>query len=370
MSLVYANGLLLLMVLIELAVFHFKMKKKIFWREVVFNLNSGHILMWVLRGMEISAFHFISVYWSFSLLEDWSYSLIWIFAFFTWDFCFYWLHRFHHKFSFLWAIHVVHHEGEHFNLSLGIRNSWYSSLTSFPFFIGLAMIGVPVEVFIAISSIHYAIQFYNHNGIVKNSGWIEKIMISPSLHRVHHGINTEYIDRNFGGTLVIWDKIFGTYQQELISVPVICGVKDYVKSYDILLANNLPFLKYFGFNSVKVSKNKISYKVPEYLIASGGVLLFGLLLYYISIENTWPVNNKIVLFCILFIGTIANGGISENKKWGIVFWLLNFTISSLLFIYYEHINEPVLLIILGLLSLHSIMVLIKSKKNITKPKLH
>ncbi|MDA7748238.1 sterol desaturase family protein [Bacteroidia bacterium] len=320
--------------------------------------------------MEISAFHFISVYWSFSLLEDWSYSLIWIFAFFTWDFCFYWLHRFHHKFSFLWAIHVVHHEGEHFNLSLGIRNSWYSSLTSFPFFIGLAMIGVPVEVFIAISSIHYAIQFYNHNGIVKNSGWIEKIMISPSLHRVHHGINTEYIDRNFGGTLVIWDKIFGTYQQELISVPVICGVKDYVKSYDILLANNLPFLKYFGFNSVKVSKNKISYKVPEYLIASGGVLLFGLLLYYISIENTWQVNNKIVLFCILFIGTIANGGISENKKWGIVFWLLNFTISSLLFIYYEHINEPVLLIILGLLSLHSIMVLIKSKKNITKPKLH
>ena len=88
MSLVYANGLLLLMVLIELAIFHFKMKKKIFWREVVFNLNSGHILMWVLRGMEISAFHFVSIQWGFPLLEGWSYPLIWIFAFFTWDFCF------------------------------------------------------------------------------------------------------------------------------------------------------------------------------------------------------------------------------------------------------------------------------------------
>ena len=66
-------------------------------------------------------------------------------------------------------------------------------------------------------------------------------MISPSLHRVHRGINPEYTDRDFGGTLVIWDKIFGAYQQELISVPVICGVKDYVKSYDVFLANNLPF---------------------------------------------------------------------------------------------------------------------------------
>ncbi|WP_296620043.1 sterol desaturase family protein [Marivirga sp.] len=362
MSLVYANGLLLLTVLIELAIFHFKRKEKILWQEVIFNLNSGHILLWILRGMEISSFYFVSVHWSFSLLKDWPYPLIWIFTFFTWDFCFYWLHRFHHKFRFLWAVHVVHHEGEHFNLSLGIRNSWYSSLTSFPFFIGLALIGVPVEVFIATSSIHYIVQFYNHNGLVKNSGWLEKIMITPSHHRVHHGINPEYIDRNFGGTLLVWDKLFGTFQQELNTIPIIYGVKDYVKSYNVLWANNLPFLKMFGFYSAKESKKESSYTVPESLIVSGGILLFGLLLYYISIENIWPVNYKLGLFSMTFLGTIANGGISENKKWGINLWLLNFILLAPLLIFYKNIDEPILLTIFSLLAIHSIITLLKCKK--------
>ena len=370
MSLVYANGLLLIMVLIELAIFYFKQQEKIFWKEVIFNLNSGHILMWILRGVEISAFYFVSVHWSFPIVEDWPYILIWLFTFLTWDFCFYWLHRLHHKFKLLWAVHVVHHEGEHFNLSLGIRNSWYSSLTSFPFFIGLAMMGVPVEIFITTSSIHYAIQFYNHNVIVKNSGWLEKIMITPAHHIVHHGVNPEYIDRNFGGTLLIWDQLFGTFQKELINVPVKCGVKDYVRSYDILWANNLPFLKYFGFSSVKEPTKKSSYHVPEYLIASGGVLLFGLLLFYISIEDTWSVNEKINLFGITFIGTIANGGISENKKWGISLWFINFTLFAPLFVYYMNIHAPLLLVIFGLLIIHSVMVLFKSEKQVVVVPVH
>lgn len=361
MNLVYANALLLLLVLIELAFFHIRGKSEIPWKEVVFNLNSGHILMWILRGMEISAFYFVSVYWSVPLLEDWPYLLVWVFAFFAWDFCFYWLHRFHHKFKWLWAVHVVHHEGEHFNLSLGIRNSWYSSLTSFPFFIGMALIGVPVEVFIATSSIHYFIQFYNHNGIVKKSGWLENVMITPSHHRVHHGVNSIYIDRNFGGTLVFWDKIFGTFQRELEEEPVVYGVKDYKKNFNVLWANNLPFLKIFGFDENETDKDPRKYSLSETIISVAGILLFCLLLYYIYIENMWDAREKMWLFGLTFLGTIALGGISESKMWGLYLWGINFVIIAPLFLYFFHVAEPVLIGLFSVLLIHSVVGFMKIK---------
>ncbi|MEZ4772420.1 MAG: sterol desaturase family protein [Bacteroidia bacterium] len=361
MSLVYANGFLLLLVLTELFVISVYKKEQIPWREVVFNINSGHILMWVLRGVEIGAFHFVSTYWNYHLLADWNYLSIWIFAFIAWDFCFYWLHRFHHKFKFLWAVHVVHHEGEHFSLSLGIRNSWYSSLTSFPFFIGLAIIGVPVEVFIATSSINYFVQFYNHNHLVKNSGWLEKIMITPAHHRVHHGLNPEYIDRNFGGTFIFWDKLFGTFQPEIKTVPIIYGTKKYEKNYDVFWANNLPFLKLFKIPIPQKKEKSRPYFIQDYFIATGGLLIFGLLLYYISIEKICPEDMKLEFFGIIFLGTIANGGISEYKYWGLVLWFINFLVLAPLFILDQHITNPVLLTLFGLLVLHSFWLLTKTK---------
>lgn len=93
--------------------------------------------------------------------------VVWLLA---WDFCFYWMHRLHLNFLF-YGQFGIHHEGEHFNLSLGIRNSWYSSLSNFPFIVGLAVLGLPVEIFVVVSSMHYTVQFYNHNGWVKRSGF-------------------------------------------------------------------------------------------------------------------------------------------------------------------------------------------------------
>lgn len=363
MSLVLANTLLLVLVLVEVMVLLFVKKQEVHWRDVIFNLNSGHILMWVLRGLEISAFYFVSTYWSFPVVAGWPYWLVWVFTFLAWDFCFYWLHRLHHKYRFLWAVHVVHHEGAHFNLSLGIRNSWYSSLTSFPFFILLALIGVPVEVFIATSSIHYFIQFYNHNGIVNKSGFLEKIMITPSHHRVHHGMNDQYIDRNFGGTLVIWDKLFGTFQSEMEAEPVIFGVKDYVKNYNVIWANNFPFLKLFGLKkAIGQPEDKIHYSVPEYVIAVGGVLLFLPLLYYISIENSTSLNTQLVLFTLTFLGTIAIGGVSENRKWGFWLWCIIFWFLAPIYLFHFKINEPICLIIFSLLFLQGVLMLVKIKK--------
>src|SRR5699024_3092268 len=111
----------------------------------------------------------------------------------------------------LWAVHVVHHQGEHFNLSLGIRNSWYSSLSDLPFIIGLAVIGVPLPVFIIVSSMHYGIQFYNHNGLMGEFDWLKRFIVTPSYHRIHHAMAPVYRNRNFAGTFVFWDRLFGTH---------------------------------------------------------------------------------------------------------------------------------------------------------------
>lgn len=354
MSLVLANALLIVMVLLEIGFLTFFEKEEVPWKEIIFNLNSGHILMWVFRGLELGAFHMILTYGSFNLIEGWSYAAQWLFCFIAWDFCFYWLHRFHHKYGFLWAVHVVHHQGEHFSLSLGIRNSWYSSLTSFPFFVGLAFIGVPLEIFIATSSIHYIIQFYNHNRVVKKSGWLEKVMITPSHHRVHHGCNDDYIDKNFGGTLVLWDKLFGTFQPEKEEVPVIFGVKNYEENHNVIAANNIPFLKYLKLPTWFLEKRPPKFRINNYLIATGGILLFGLLLYYIFQENTWGFWQKAGLFAIIFAATIGNGGLSEGKQWGIVLWMSNFLLFAPLFILYNGISDWVFLLNLGVLAIHSL----------------
>lgn len=370
MSLALANGMLLLMVLIEISFLYFIRKEKILWKEVIFNLNSGHILMWVLRGLEVSAFYFVSSYWSFAFVEDWPFVWIWIFTFIIWDMCFYWLHRLHHKFKILWAVHVVHHEGEQYNLSLGIRNSWYSSITSFPFFAALAIIGVPVEVFIATSSIHYFVQFYNHNSVVKNSGILEKIMITPTHHRVHHGYNTEYLDKNFGGTFIIWDKLFGTFQSQISTVPISFGVKNYTRCYDVLWASNLPFIKLLGLNFNKKQHKKTSYSLPDFIIVSGGLLLFGLLLYYISIEEINSINYKLGLFTITFIGTIANGGMSESKTWGLILWFITILILSPLFIVIHSVSNPIILSLFALLFINGIFAFLKTKQYMIKNNFH
>lgn len=238
-------ALMLVLCIIEICLIHFKEKKNVPWREIIFNLNSGHVVLWLGRGIEVWLFDLVLKNFSFHWVEQWNVIVQWIFVLFAWDFCFYWMHRLHHKFAILWAVHVVHHEGEHFNLSLGIRNSWYSSLTSFPFFAGLAVIGVSTEQFFIIGAFHYFVQFYNHNGFIKAHGFIDWFIVSPSHHKIHHASNVEYRDMNCGGTFTIWDRLFGTYATEKEGVEMVLGVpSSEAVQENPLLGNNLPFKKY------------------------------------------------------------------------------------------------------------------------------
>ena len=179
--------IMLAFVLAELLILKWVRKTPVPWKDVIFNLNSGHILMWVFRGVEVAAFALLLRHANLHIVDQWPVAAQWVLAFFAWDLCFYWMHRLHHKIPLLWAVHVVHHQGEHFNLSLGVRNSWYSSLTNFPFIAILAVLGVPLEIFLVVSSLHYTVQFYNHNALVNKSGILDKFMVTPShqIGRAH-----------------------------------------------------------------------------------------------------------------------------------------------------------------------------------------
>lgn len=360
-DLMIGNGLLLLFVIIEAFIVVFYMKETLPWKELIMNLNSGHILLWIFRGLEVSAYFYSVQFLSLHLVDWLPYWLQWILAFFLWDFMFYWLHRTHHYFKILWNVHVVHHEGEHFSLSLGIRNSWYSSLTSFPYFVILAVLGFPVELFVAVSSIHYFIQFYNHNHLIKNSGWLDLILVTPKHHRVHHGRNNPYIDKNFGGTLVLWDKLFGTFQEEQVENPVEFGIDHPVESYNPVWVNNVPFVKPLSKWIVSVQK-PLNY--PTSLLVSGALLLFALLLAFINFEDVWKSEIKWVWFGMVFLGTIANGLLSEGKRLGVWLWaVLTIPVSLAILTTYslEHVGLITLLLIAFVHGLITLVWFLKTK---------
>ena len=164
----------------------------------------------------------------------------WVFivAFVGIDFAAYWSHRFNHKVNLFWNRHIVHHSSEEFNLSCALRQS-VSDVIGIYFFlyIPLALIGIPTIVIAYTAPIHLFAQFWYHTRLIGKMGFLEHIIVTPSHHRVHHAINPEYIDKNLSTIFIIWDKLFGTFQEELDDVPPVYGVIKPVKTWNPVLIN-------------------------------------------------------------------------------------------------------------------------------------
>ncbi len=139
----------------------------------------------------------------------------WLLLLFAEDFLYYWLHRFDHEIRFFWAAHVTHHSSEKFNFTVGFRSSVFQPLYRFIYFIPLAWLGFkPVDIVFMYSATQIW-GIFVHTEFIKKMGWLEHILVTPSHHRVHHASNAKYLDKNMGMFLIIWDKIFGTFQAEL-----------------------------------------------------------------------------------------------------------------------------------------------------------
>jgi sterol desaturase/sphingolipid hydroxylase (fatty acid hydroxylase superfamily) len=140
--------------------------------------------------------------------------LTWIALFFADDLAYYWFHRVSHESRVFWASHVVHHSSQHFNLSTALRQTWVP-MTYFPFWLPLPLLGFPVWMVLLAQAWSLIYQFWIHTERIKKLPKpLEAVLNTPSHHRVHHGMNHQYLDKNYAGILIIWDRMFGTYEPE------------------------------------------------------------------------------------------------------------------------------------------------------------
>jgi alkylglycerol monooxygenase len=137
----------------------------------------------------------------------------WIVGLFAFDFCGYWRHRHHHEINFLWAVHGVHHAAEDFNFGAALRQALFGNVLGWAWTVPLALF-IPLDMFVGIIVFDYLYQFVQHTRHVPKLGPVEWLMNTPSHHRVHHGTEAKYLDRNYGGIFIVWDRLFGTFQVE------------------------------------------------------------------------------------------------------------------------------------------------------------
>lgn len=161
---------------------------------------------------------------------------VWVLGFVLYDFCYYWLHRLSHEVNFLWAAHVVHHSSEEYNLTTALRQT-SGGILGWVFYLPMAVIGIPPEIFISVGAMNLIYQFWVHTRHIPKLGWYEWVFVTPSNHRVHHAQNQVYIDRNYGGVFILWDRMFGTFQEELDDEAPIYGIRKALKSWDPIWAN-------------------------------------------------------------------------------------------------------------------------------------
>lgn len=162
---------------------------------------------------------------------------VWVSGLLLYDFCYYWLHRMGHEVNVLWAAHVVHHQSEDYNLSTALRQTSSGALLGWIFYVPMALLGYPLEVFVAVALIDLLYQFWVHTQQIGKLGWFDRVFVSPSNHRVHHAVNDVYLDKNYGGILILWDRLFGTFIEERDAEPVVYGTRSPLRSWNPLWAN-------------------------------------------------------------------------------------------------------------------------------------
>ena len=183
-------------------------------------------------GIYTAIFSSVALWPDAALWTTWVGSLI---ALIFYDFCYYWQHRLGHRVAVLWAAHVVHHQSQGYNLSTALRQPSTYALFNWMFYVPMAVAGVPPLVFGVVALVDLLYQFWVHTEHVGKLGWFDRWFCSPSNHRVHHGVNDPYLDRNYGGILIIWDRLFGTFKEE--GEASIYGTRKPVNSWNPLWAN-------------------------------------------------------------------------------------------------------------------------------------
>ena len=189
-----------------------------------------------LLGVGIYTLVFGAVAW-YPHTDFWNSGAGIVLALLFYDLCYYWNHRLGHTVALFWASHVVHHQSQHYNLSTALRQTSTGSFFGWVFYLPMAVLGVPPLVFGIVAMIDLLYQFWVHTEQVGKLGWFDRWFCSPSNHRVHHAVNDDYIDKNYGGILIVWDRLFGSFREENDANPCVYGTRGALNSWDPVWAN-------------------------------------------------------------------------------------------------------------------------------------
>ncbi len=362
----YANALLyaipgfVILILIEIAYGHFTNKQTHSIMDTISSLSSGvtNIIKDSL-GLVVALISYPFLLKHLALFEIQATWLVYVVAFIAIDFASYWNHRLCHKVNFFWNIHVIHHSSEEFNLACALRQTISNIIGYYPvFLIPAAIFGVPSEVIGLLAPIHLFAQFWYHTKHIGKLGILEYVFVTPSQHRVHHAINEEYIDKNLAAIFCVWDRWFGTFQEELDNVPPVYGVlkpvntwnpiiinfqhlwrlikdswrtnsyldklriwfmptgwrpKDVAKKYPIqTIEDPYNFKKY----EPETSSLKISWSLIQLVVTT-------LLMYFMFYNYGNLTSTELLMYgAIVFIGVFGYTTIMDNKMYGLIFELI------------------------------------------------
>ena len=271
------------------------------------------------------------------------------------DFVFYWFHRTGHRVNVFWAAHMPHHSSEEMNLSVGIRASFTQRIFQFLFFDWvLVLIGFSPEQVYAVAAVHLLLAYWHHTRLIGRLGWVERIFVTPSHHRVHHGVNPQYIDKNFSEFLIIWDKLFGSYEEE--REEVCYGITHPPRTWDPVFINFQYWRQLWSdawhtrrwwdklrlwfmptgwrpadlIGRSDVPPDRIGYTLQQqqkyrstpypgmsgYLVAQ---VILGLAYMYLTINMAWPLSpvDRIALSFGLFAMITSWGGLLQARTWAL-----------------------------------------------------
>ena len=231
--------ILITLVVVELGISKAMGRSVYNFQDSITSINIGIMSQFVnATGAVISAFMYAVIEMKYGTFEwDMTNPLTWIFALLFYDLLYYWVHRTGHEVNMFWASHITHHSSDEFNLSTALRQASTGFYFKWIFYMPLAVLGIPVQVFVVVGLIDLLYQVWVHTRLVGRLGWIEYVLVTPSNHRVHHGKNDYCIDKNYGGMFCAWDRMFGTYADEREEEPIVYGLKKKLNSWNPVWSN-------------------------------------------------------------------------------------------------------------------------------------
>lgn len=345
-----AIPLFFLTIFVDWLVMYLKGKKDYYpFSDTLTNLNLGvgsQVVAVATKFMILGNYDYI--YRNFAFWELGNSWYIWVINLLLFDFIYYWAHRWGHEVNFFWGAHVVHHQSEKYNLSVALRQPWFHTLIAFPLFLPMALLGFNTLQLAALGAFITLYQYWIHTqAIQKMPSWFEFIFNTPSHHRVHHGLNQKYLDKNHAAFLIIWDRLFGTFQAEEESPdygvttrfnsanPVWANFENYYAMMKNALEYDnwkdrfkIFFFKpgwkpesYGGFQqpgepdkSIVVMRQELSISTKFYLLLQFVVVAWGLMSYMAHFDELSGFY-RVLFFSLLVLSLLISGAIIEKKSW-------------------------------------------------------